>query len=322
MRNFLSTICLTIIIFGCQSNQRQYSESNNPSVSNQSDTLENQAKITPAVSTILKHRIVEKQDISYANTPRMVYRIILEVDSLPSEAEMIYTAKHLWKSGNQNLMEFTVFEYLPTMNIHYAAFGVAEFNTNGMVSFQKNESALYDTKWEVKEKPKVVPKIPENDKKNYEITVSATNEVGRIVKVKIESNFPDGTILTLHINRIHYLRGKNEAYTGDLFEREFTIQNGVYEAAAYIDDKPWYYEYQKLTNSMPDDFPPISKISDSIEISVLYTSAADQPANVTKILGAKGEYIKGEGVEKHTGGTIGLLTTLSASMKLKLPFKK
>jgi len=38
-----------------------------------------------------------------------------------------------------------------------------------------------------------------------------------------------------------------------------------------INDTKWYNEYQDLVKALPNDFPPISTISDSITIRVMFS---------------------------------------------------
>lgn len=88
MKNLLNVFLISLIFCSSQSNSQQKHE-------------------------ILKYQIAKQQDISFMNIPRMVYRIMLEVDSLPTEIEMRNTANYLWGNGNKNWKEFTVFIYLP-----------------------------------------------------------------------------------------------------------------------------------------------------------------------------------------------------------------
>jgi hypothetical protein len=103
----------------------------------------------PPVS-ILDYEIVEKKDISYANTPRMTNRVVIKTDSIPSEELLENTAINIWKSGNKSLKEFTVFIYLPEMNTSWAAYAIGEFNENGLVEFKINPKTLNGTKWEIR----------------------------------------------------------------------------------------------------------------------------------------------------------------------------
>lgn len=98
----------------------------------------------------LNYNIVEKEDVSYSNTPRMVYRIVLDVDSIPSDEAMRNTAISIWENGNKQWSEFTTFFYLPETDTKSIAFGVGEFNKNGIVRFNKNEFSLSETKWDTK----------------------------------------------------------------------------------------------------------------------------------------------------------------------------
>ena len=46
------------------------------------------------------------------------------------------------------------------MNTESTAYGVGDFNNDGLVSFTKNEDTLYGTKWEIKKPEEPVKKIP------------------------------------------------------------------------------------------------------------------------------------------------------------------
>jgi hypothetical protein len=311
MKNLFNVFLISLLFYGCQSNTEQKPK-------------------------ILKYQIAKQQDISFMNIPKMVYRIMLDVDSTPMDIEMRNTATYLWQNGNRNWEEFTVFIYLPFMNTESPAFGVVEFNKEGLVMFTKNEDALYGTKWAIKDKneeakeiklttisDKEIKEIPNTRIKEYRVELIPTNAGERKVKINIVTNFPDGTIFNLSINRNYYVVGDNETYIGELYDKDFSVQNGKFETIInIINDTEWYNERQKLVKNLPNDFSPISKISDKITINVLYTPAQTQPANVLKILGTKGEFITGKGAEKFGTGTLGQLTSFSVSEELVFPFKK
>ena len=90
----------------------------------------------------LSYEIVKKEDVSYLNTPRMVYRVVLSVDEPPIEDKMKEVAQYLWESGNTKWKEFTVFLYLPSMNTNSVAYGIGEFRPKGLLEFTVNEWAL------------------------------------------------------------------------------------------------------------------------------------------------------------------------------------
>jgi hypothetical protein len=297
MKTLFKIILISLFLISCQPNTVNKSES-------------------------LQFEIVEKQDISFLNNPRMVNRIILKVDSLPSKQEMENTATLIWKNGNKSWKEFTVFIYLIEMNTEQSAYGIGEFNESGLVKFEINESALYGSKWAIKKIDEPIEQVLAAELKEYSVKISTVKEDKRKVKIIVNTNFPDGTNLLLSIGRIHFLKSKKEAYSGDIFNNNFSVEQGKIETTVEIKDSEWYNEHQRLVKDLPNDISPISKISDNITIDVLYTSAANQPANVIKILGAKGEFVAGNGVEKNEGGTIGLLTTLRVSKELNMPFQK
>ena len=95
----------------------------------------------------LKYQIVKKEDVSYRGSSRMVYRIVLDVQQIPSESAMKEVAKSIWKNGNTQWDEFTVFIYLPGMKTNSSAYGVGEFRPDKMLKFGIQDFALYGTKW-------------------------------------------------------------------------------------------------------------------------------------------------------------------------------
>ena len=96
----------------------------------------------------LEYHVVAREDVSYIRTPRMVYRIILDVKAVPSEASMREVANRIWKNGNTGWKEFTIFMYLPTMDTSSLAYGIAEYRPHGLKEFSVSKWALFDTKWE------------------------------------------------------------------------------------------------------------------------------------------------------------------------------
>ena len=85
-------------------------------------------KVTP----ILKYKIVERQVDSPLGNPRMVYRVIVEVDHIPSKDQLNEIAIELWENANKKWEEFVVFMYLPGMDIDGFAYSVAEFSSQGL----------------------------------------------------------------------------------------------------------------------------------------------------------------------------------------------
>ena len=96
---------------------------------------------------VLEYVVIESEDIGYAGTPHMVYRIVVKVEEIPVAEELEKTATQIWEDGNKHWKEFTVFMYLPDMDTKLAAYGVAEFRPEGLKEFGIQEATLYGTKW-------------------------------------------------------------------------------------------------------------------------------------------------------------------------------
>ena len=269
---------------------------------------------------ILEYSITEKQDVSYLNTPRMIYRIILDVDKLPSDKEMEKTAIDIWEKGNKNWKEFTVFMYLPGMDTKSLAYGVGEFNQTGLTEFKKNEYALIETKWEITETKIIENRIQSSEAKEYKIELSATDEGERKVKININTNFPDGTNLHIWVKRIYYEGGDlNTEYAGEIFTKDVSVKNGKIELLFDIDDSGWYKEYYKKAEEYKGiiDMPGVTHTSKEIEISVLFSPKRDQSKDILETLGYNGEFIKGPGVDDS-----GNFNTYRVSTSLAIPFQK
>jgi len=297
MKKIANILLISLIITSCVSNSEKKSE-------------------------ILDYTISEKQDISYLNTPRMVYRIILNVDSIPTVNEMKNTAISIWEKENENWKEFTTFFYLPEMNTSMIAYGIGEFNQDGLVKFDVNEHSLSGTKWDIKKTKKIEQEVSSSELKEYEIDLSAVKISAREIKINIKTDFPDGTNFLLSVGRTHFLKGSDEEYSGEIFSKDFTVDQGTIETTVNIDDSEWYDEHQRLVKALPDDIQPIAKISDNINISVLYSAARTQSSDVEKILGTRGEFVTGNGADKFGTGTAGPITTFRVSKEVIFPLNK
>ena len=311
MKNLFPIVLISLILISCLSNPKQKPET-------------------------LKYHLVSRQvnsDIS-----KMAYRIMLDVDSLPTDEKMRNTATSIWKNGNQKWKEFSVSMYLSDMNTESTEYVVGNFNKDGLSSFFKYEGALLGTKWEVKkietpielkrnQEPIETMKEFQSEKlKEYTIAVSTTGLGERKIKITINTNFPDGTNLNINIGREYNVKGETETYAGNLLDKDFSVVNGKYDTIIIINDTEWYNEHQRLARALPNDIHPVTKISDKITIDVLYTAAATQPENVIKILGTRGEFVTGEGSEHFGTGTAGRLTLLRVTKNFNFPregnFKK
>ncbi len=126
-------------------NNSESEELKEPLINDISETVKAKPKeVKPKVPQPpeLSYKIVKKEDISYLDAPRMVYRVVLNVDEPPIEDKMKEVAQYLWESGNTKWKEFTVFLYLPSMNTNSAAYGIGEFRPEGLLKFTVNEWTL------------------------------------------------------------------------------------------------------------------------------------------------------------------------------------
>lgn len=95
---------------------------------------------------ILTYSVIKREKISSSGNSKMVYRITFDVEEIPSQESMRETAESVWNNGNTKWEEFTVFGYLPGMDVGSAAYAVAEFRPTGMTDFRIQSFALPGTK--------------------------------------------------------------------------------------------------------------------------------------------------------------------------------
>ncbi len=91
----------------------------------------------------LAHRIVERHDVSYPGCDRMCLSVVVDVDTIPSETALKELADRLWKSGNKHWDEFTVWIYLPDMEVGCGAYAVGEYRPHGLKEFRIQEWSLW-----------------------------------------------------------------------------------------------------------------------------------------------------------------------------------
>lgn len=101
----------------------------------------------PVEEPSVGYEIVELRDISHARAHRLTARVVLEVETLPSEAEMSEMAEYIWQD-HRDVDEFTVWLYLPGMDPQDLAYVTAEFRRTGLVEFRVVELALWGTRWQ------------------------------------------------------------------------------------------------------------------------------------------------------------------------------
>jgi len=89
------------------------------------------------------YQLKGREDISHKDTPRMVVRVYLETDKMPSKERMIETAKQIWSKEQKAWKEFTVFMIFGEIkDFDSGAYGIAEFTPVGLKEFRVNDTPL------------------------------------------------------------------------------------------------------------------------------------------------------------------------------------
>lgn len=140
---------------------------------------------------------------------------------------------------------------------------------------------------------------------------------GRNIKLNIKANFPENTNLLIELSRRYYQRGKSEAYSGEIFLKDIPVKSGKIELNTEINDSIWYSGVLNKVSTMPDVFPKPKNISKNVKLFILFSPMRRQPIDVLKILGDKGDFIKGKGIDR-----LGKITTFKFSKNLNISFKK
>lgn len=273
----------------------------------------------------LEYNVVGKEDISYAGTPRMEYRVVVKTDVIPSKEQIQETAKSIWKNGNKNWKEFTVFVYLTGMDTGGAAYGIGSFGASGLRKVEINDFTLYGTKWRPAdqvekhadqewEKQKESPTV-----KDYSMTLNVEKSAARQIEIHLQTNFPESTVILVNVKRIYYQKGEKDEYAGEIFSKKIPVKDSKIDLVVDVNDTKWYTEYHRKAEKFKGlgIFSGIDRVLPQIEVWALFTPRGQQPADVLKTLGKNGEYIKGNGAKRS-----GNFTTYEISKFIDVPFKK
>ncbi|MCH7619915.1 MAG: hypothetical protein IH880_09155 [Candidatus Marinimicrobia bacterium] len=278
------------------------------------DKIEPQVNTTRVTKSLLPFRIVEKKDVSYAGTPRMVVRVLVNVEKIPIEDELKRISDALWTDGNTRWAEFTVFLYLPEMNIHSIAYGIGEYRPSGLKEFKTQEIALFGTKW-YKPIIDIDDNIVEISRvKDYTIALE-TSIRGRTLTISVNTNLPDGTKLLIGVKRIYWEKGDDERYAGEIFSEDIVVENGKIKVITKVDDRKWKDEYRtkQIQFAKLNLFPGINRISPKIKVSAMFSPYRNKGNKVLDILGKEGEFMSGKNIRNNLGFNI-----LEATKEIKI----
>jgi hypothetical protein len=96
----------------------------------------------------LNYRIVERKELNYVGSHQMEFRVLLKVRKIPTETAMRRVAETIRRDGNKGWDEFTVWMYLPGMDMKGLSFGLVVFRKAELVYFNINHAARWGTRWQ------------------------------------------------------------------------------------------------------------------------------------------------------------------------------
>ncbi len=226
---------------------------------------------------ILDYTIVEKNDFSNLNNLRMAFRIILNVDKLPTKKEMKDTATYLWKNEKKLWKEFTVFLYLPEMDTELGAYGIGVYDKDGLVKFNTVDISLNGTKWEIIER-----KQKQTNTKSEKIICDKfylnVDLKDNILSLSIDSDLPDFTSIIVSISRSYWAEEDTDEYPIDYFYEKSNLKKWKNTQSVVLNNSQWKTKLKERQDTMIKigelDYK-VNKISDNISVDV--TVHARQP---------------------------------------------
>ena len=234
-------------------------------------------QLTTDQSPPLAYTIVAREDISFAGTPRMVYRVVFDVDQIPSEESIRQTSSNIWLNNNTHWKEFTVFGFLPEMETDSVAYSVGEFTPDGLKEFRVQDSSLLETKWD--EQPEIVKPDPDAGIVSDEFELRWELEKD-VLLLAIDTDLPDEAELSVSVSRIYYQVGNNEAYSRNylsVFEPVSVWRN---PRSIPLDPNKWkadLQQHQSRLNGIEGLGFEVDRIEDAIQIRALLHANQSDP---------------------------------------------
>ena len=104
-------------------------------------------KVQPLEPSV-RYQIVDQRDVPLPVVHHTRYDVLLETDSLPSEAGLRATAMHVWRASDTSSNKMVVRIYLPSMTLTGEAYATATVTKYGVRDVQVNPDALANTPWD------------------------------------------------------------------------------------------------------------------------------------------------------------------------------
>jgi hypothetical protein len=154
----------------------------------------------------LNYKIMEVTDTSYAGNRRVVYRVYINTQEIPTQATMEAVAKHVWNANKRGWNEFTVFMIFgPITDFSAGAYGTAKFDKRGMTDFQISSVPLQilekGEKFPEKVETKPQPKPWELEDNSTEASIMARNLVKERLITPSTAKFPGMFEMRRHVQK-------------------------------------------------------------------------------------------------------------------------
>ncbi|MDA2928062.1 hypothetical protein MYX78_12680 [Acidobacteria bacterium AH-259-G07] len=256
----------------------------------------------------LQYRVVAREDVSYAGTPRMVYRIVFDVDQIPGEESIRQTSISIWNDGKTGWKEFTIFGYLPEMETRSLAYSVAEFAQEGLKEFRIQDTSLLGTKWYTEPDKQSTQAAQQNREQivcdKFDPLVRTS---GDKLELSLETDLPDFTNMMVSVSRSYKERGSDDNYPIDYFSQESTVGEWRKPHSIDISDNRWVRAYREQTDRLKRAgiWSGLAGVSDSIEISLTVPVNQPNPAFGKRNENLTGKKVRSSGnlrivhVEQH-----------------------
>lgn len=256
------------------------------------------------------YEVVSKQVAGDFTSSKMIWKVVLASEGIPSSDQIKNTVTGMWRDGNNLWSRFVVFVYLPEMEIEDAAYCIAEFFHGGLGSFTIQDFALQDVEVPASRPP---PPEPRDDRKvvRYALELSVSRTGSRKLDVGIVTDFPDSTNLVLTARRPYYIRGGTEEQYGTILEKLCPVVDGAYTDTLALDESDWYYRRLREGESGAGEFAGFRSISPRVIVEARYSPDTPQPETVRSVLGPRGEYVSGPNVSSEEEGTVVRVTRVT-----------
>ena len=142
------------------------------------------------------------------------------------------------------------------------------------------------------------------DKTEFKVNITTENISENEIKAIVKTNFPENTPFTITVSRDYSRKNNDEKYAGQLYySYNSLVKNNQLDFNFKIDDKKWLDEYENLRTENGKFDKTLTEIDnktikDTLEISIIYTPKSEQSEDIKKIIGANGENLTGNDVEK------------------------